>query len=131
VQVVEILLKADEVEGKKWKDQKLLLEASEEGDVATVRKLLESGDLDVNGVDEVYLLHSRGCDGTEVVLRMLVTYGWAHIIRRDELPSTWRHRTVIWQSLRCCSRPVLILTHAAKFVGSSLYLAGVFRGLCD
>jgi hypothetical protein len=102
--VVEILLKAVDMEEKKKKkkkkDQKLLLEASKEGDVATVRKLLESGDLDVNGVDEVYLLHSRGCDGNEVVLRMLVTYGWAHIIRRDGLPSTWRHRTVIWQSLR-------------------------------
>jgi hypothetical protein len=38
VDIVEILLKADEVEGKKWKDQEVLLEASKEGDITTVRR---------------------------------------------------------------------------------------------
>jgi hypothetical protein len=70
--VVEILLKPTEMEEKQRKDQELLLEASKEGDVATVCALLERGDLDVNGHDEVHLLRSVGCEGNEVVFRMII-----------------------------------------------------------
>jgi hypothetical protein len=63
--VVEILLKANEIEEKKRKDQEALLEASKEGDITTVRALLESGDLDPNGVDQVHLFRSVDCEGNE------------------------------------------------------------------
>jgi hypothetical protein len=76
LQVVEVLRKANEMEEKAndmeekpKRDIALLLRASGEGDVATVRVLLESGSVDVNDRDEVRLLCSRGCERSGLMLR--------------------------------------------------------------
>jgi hypothetical protein len=44
---------------EKTENQERLLKASEKGDVVVVRALLESGNVDVNGANEVRLLSAR------------------------------------------------------------------------